>query len=784
MSIDGRSGLNNGRWEGERLGNGIYSAKVVSVIDPTFMGTLKVTLLKGQGNTVGDESKTYPVRYASPFMSYSPIEATGSNNNDFNDTQKSSGIWAVPPDIGVTVLCMFIDGNPAEGFWLAVVPPRFANHMTPAIGAVTNNLVAASDADKALYDTEQPLPVGEVNKRHNTEIEESDAEKIPKPIHPIASRFLDQGLLEDDIRGYTLSSSRRKAPSSVYGMSTPGPLDYTDNAKRMTMGTTASQSPGEVPVSRLGGTQLVFDDGDDQFLRSTNAGEGPVKYVDVVNGTDAFTGDPTTDVGTKNIPYGEYARLRTRTGHQILLHNSEDLIYIGNARGTAWIEMTSNGKIDVYANDSISIHSENDLNIRADRDINIEAGRNINMKATAEYESPQVKHRQTADGSPSRFPADAAGIEAGRIQLESAFNTNILANFNMKIEALAKLDINVGSDTKLTTGGRLDVKTNGAVFLTQPTFDLSTTAGDNKLTATGTTHIKSGSQHIETAPRIDMNGPEAAPADTANPAQVISPLTTHTTTVNDAQNKEWVVDRYADGTFQSIVKRVPMHEPWAEHENFSPQFFNQEATDREIFTPPPAAATAPPNPNPPDSGSPTAGTGTPAPRPQSTPATTTGAGLSVDPTATDTESAQAEAPVAETPATTGTPTSRLDTKGQFAREDAQTLQDVQDGKYSEGDTVTWQGEEAVVTASPNANDDVPVIKTIPPEPEPEPTAPKSNEEKFNTIKGQFIDRGYPNEDFAKRAVKTIRKARTASKVPGTDNLEIYQDGKYWRVREV
>jgi hypothetical protein len=74
-------------------------------------------------------------------------------------------------------------------------------------------------------------------------------------------------------------------------------------------------------------------------------------------------------------------RIRTRTGHQILLHNSEDLIYIGNAKGTTWIELTSNGKIDIYAKDSISVHTENDLNFTADRDINFNANGDINLNS-------------------------------------------------------------------------------------------------------------------------------------------------------------------------------------------------------------------------------------------------------------------------------------------------------------------------------------------------------------------------------------------------------------------
>jgi uncharacterized protein (DUF2345 family) len=112
-----------------------------------------------------------------------------------------------------------------------------------------------------------------------------------------------------------------------------------------------------------------MDDGDPTLLRKTPASEGPPSYANVDNGEE---GDPT-------LPHNELIRLRTRTGHQILLHNTEDLIYIANARGTAWIELTSNGKIDIYAADSVSIHTKNDLNITADRDINMSAGRKVNI---------------------------------------------------------------------------------------------------------------------------------------------------------------------------------------------------------------------------------------------------------------------------------------------------------------------------------------------------------------------------------------------------------------------
>jgi hypothetical protein len=113
-----------------------------------------------------------------------------------------------------------------------------------------------------------------------------------------------------------------------------------------------------------------MDDGDHKFVRKTSADEGPPEYVKLSSGA-----------GESKIPHNELVRIRTRTGHQILLHNSEDLIYIGNAKGTTWIELTSNGKVDIFAEDSISIHTKNDLNITAARDINLDAGRNFNVRS-------------------------------------------------------------------------------------------------------------------------------------------------------------------------------------------------------------------------------------------------------------------------------------------------------------------------------------------------------------------------------------------------------------------
>jgi hypothetical protein len=520
------------------VGTGVYLGRIISHLDPTFMGALEVTLLREQGNDLADGNQVYQVRYASPFFGSTAYEFLGKNTSNpsgaensntrsttaeaYNDTQKSYGMWMVPPDVGVTVLCLFVDGDPSQGFWIACVPPRFTNHMVPAIAA--SESVDISAEDKKKYNSKLPLPVAEINKKLNTVEQRFDVDKIKKPVHPIADAFLTQGLLEDNIRGITSSSARREVPSSVFGISTPGPVDRRNNAKKSVIGKLQGATDAPVPVSRLGGTTLVMDDGDDRYQRKKSAGEigQGSAYADVLKGEK---GDPT-------IPSNEYFRVRTRTGHQLLMHNSEDLIYIGNAKGTTWIELTSNGKIDIYAEDSVSIHTQTDLNIRADRDINLEAGRNINMKAVS-----------------------------GRTRMEMAQNWELIAGQDGKITIAKNFDQVNGGSAKFTTSQGYDIRTGGA----------------NKFTASSTTDIKSGAAIKIEGSKIDLNGPSAALADAAS---ALTPLTTHPAP-STSVSSGWSEKKYRSGTINSIMKRVPMHEPWLLHENFAPDRFKPKDTDRE-----------------------------------------------------------------------------------------------------------------------------------------------------------------------------------------------------------
>lgn len=515
---------------------GPFLARVISITDPYYMGTLEVELLHESGNQNAREGQVHQVKYLSPFAGSTSV-AYVDENNEYNSTQKSYGMWMVPPDIGNTVVVIFIDGDPRRGFWFGCVLDPNVNFMMPGYAATSFNL----DGDKSR------TPVAEYNKKAN-DISAKDTTRLLKPFHPfLQDRYLEQGLLEDDIRGITTSSARREIPSAVFGISTPGPIDK--KGPRGKVGK-FEHAINEAFISRIGGSSFVMDDGDDKFLRKTSPSEGPPEYAAVEQ--DESDGDVYR-------PHNELLRFRTRTGHQILLHNTEDLIYIGNARGTSWIEMTSDGKIDIYAEDSVSLHTKQDLNFYADRDINIEAGRNLNIKVAEEMHTHVVGDQiLIVDADQKIHIKQAVDITYDTTYTHHVKeDVNILYDANYLHHTVGNVDALYDGNFTNTVGGNFDLNIGGHNFQT---------SGSNMEINAANTTISGGN--------INFNGPTASTADSASAAseaELPKELKTHS--VPDEEGSELT---------QSIMRRIPTHEPWPHHENLDPVKFKPDQTDRDI----------------------------------------------------------------------------------------------------------------------------------------------------------------------------------------------------------
>lgn len=399
-----------------RKDKGPFEGIVRNVLDPKLSGSLEIELIKTIGSNNFSTGQIVVARYLHPFYGTTPIsnitDDSGNETADSRNSQQSYGMWFVPPDVGNHVMVTFIEGNWNRAFWMGCINQFGMNFGVPESNVATST-VKTTDAEL----TGKKLPVSEYNKSNRDTIDITRVDKIAKPVNIRFKNILaNQGLLEDETRGLTTTSSRREVPSSVFGINTPGPVD-----KEFTT------------FSRLGGTSLVMDDGDSSFVRKTSASEGPSDYVNLAEPDESyFSKDKQV-----NIPHNELFRIRTRTGHQILLHNSEDLIYIANANGTAWIEMTANGKIDFFAQDSVSIHTQTDFNFKADRDINLEAGRSINLKARSSLTEETLGSHTVTVGTNQT-------ITVANLQTVSVGTTNHYATGNINQDTGGVINLNNG----------------------------------------------------------------------------------------------------------------------------------------------------------------------------------------------------------------------------------------------------------------------------------------------------------------------------------------------------
>jgi len=333
---------------------GPFTGVVMSTVDPTRAGRLRVYIeafADGGEGAMEDESKWTTVSYMPPFYGNTPFDPTTGVNDavgTYPGNPNSYGMWFTPPDVGVTVVCIFLNGDRSQGFYIGAVPEQGLGNMYPAISS-SNKYDVGNENQKAYFADATRLPVTEININNEKIFNDPRFFDKTKPVHGfLAQGLFQQGLIEDIERGTIRSSSQRETPSSVFGVITPGTPIFQGGLKPNDI--RAKLDAGEVKpndvrvIGRTGGHSLVMDDGD---LQGDNS----------------------------------LFRLRTTKGHQITMSDTGNFFYIIHANGQTWLEFGVEGTVDVYSTNSVNIRTKGDINLHADRDINMFAGRNFKVKS-------------------------------------------------------------------------------------------------------------------------------------------------------------------------------------------------------------------------------------------------------------------------------------------------------------------------------------------------------------------------------------------------------------------
>ena len=426
--------------------SGPFYGVVKNNVDPTRAGRLQVYIDVFADGNPDDQTKWTSVSYLPGFFGSTPANPSSTGIGSYIDGNPNAyGMWFTPPDIGVTVLCVFVNGDRSQGFYIGVVPDQSVGHMVPAIGA-SSKFVTENENQATYFAGATQLPVVELNINNAALEGSSRFFDSPKPVQGVvAQTMFYQGLIKDPERGPIQSSSQRETPSAVYGISTPGTAVYQGGMKP---GEIQSKiAAGEIRpqdakvIGRVGGHSMVMDDGD-------------------IDGNNRLI------------------RFRTTGGHQITMNDSGNFFYITHANGLSWFELGAEGTLDVYSTNSINLRTRGDINLHADRDINMFAGRNFKVKATEDIDiqaemnltlqcqqafklyskdTVQVK----ADGTLAVDSAAGGSWNGGSSLTFSAGGIDLNGPAAPEVEAPNPITKTIMDDTKFSTSTGWQVDTEG-----------------------------------------------------------------------------------------------------------------------------------------------------------------------------------------------------------------------------------------------------------------------------------------------------------------------------------
>ena len=381
-------------------------------IDPIRSGRLQVYISDLGGLDPDDSNSWVTVSYMSPFYGVTTPSGANTGWGEYIKNPNSYGMWNSQPDLGTTVICIFINGDPNYGFWIGCVPQPEALQMVPAIGG-TDNIVANAGEAKGLGGAVR-LPVTNINANNAGIANSNKFLTDAKPVHSyVASVLAQQGLIRDPIRGVIGSSAQRETPSRVgWGVSTPGRPIYEGGFTDETIATaaTSGKATGLKVVARRGGHTLVMDDGD-------------------ILGKD------------------QLVRIRSSMGHQILMSDDGQTLFIIHANGQSYVELGKEGTIDMYSTNSFNVRTQGDLNLHADNNININAGKALNISAdtiaiSSEKETTQKVGTDFSLYASGKYTTKVDGKMSFASGADSSFYSDAITYFNG-----SKINLNTGASS-------------------------------------------------------------------------------------------------------------------------------------------------------------------------------------------------------------------------------------------------------------------------------------------------------------------------------------------------
>lgn len=149
-------------------------------------------------------------------------------------------------------------------------------------------------------------------------------------------------------------------------------------------------------------------------------------------------------------------RLRTIAGHQIIMDDTNERIYINTSGGETWMELDNVGNIDIYATKNISTRAKGDINFTTDQTFRVHATKGIHM-----YSHDDIRHHCKKDYNvfTEQKYRSHSNLET-RIESDDHMHLKSTQQKDLYIDFPANININSGQETRLTQGTELHIETS------------------------------------------------------------------------------------------------------------------------------------------------------------------------------------------------------------------------------------------------------------------------------------------------------------------------------------
>jgi hypothetical protein len=403
---------------------------VVDTNDPQQTGRLRILV-----PAYGDRSDS--LLKDIPWASYiAPFGGVLNNDNATRGTEQKTSQGPVAygmfniPKVGAAVAVTCIDGDPMARIWLGCLQSEMLGHTLP------HGRFMLSDGSE---------PDGPLSSQEH-------------PIQPLYDNL-------------TNAFSTR---THNYEWRTRG-ADYSTCAVNPHQHNIISSKADDVDISFTAqdGNTTIIRQG---YAKNQTAGNNNVGYDPQVY---SWTSPGFHSISMDDRKENCRVKLRTSAGHQILLDDTNERIYINTAEGRNWIELDQDGNIDIYATKRVSVRSESDINLTSDKTVRLYGNEGIHMYSGGEIRLQSVGDTHMKIG--------------GILHTHSSGNTNIQSDADVNIKAGSSIFVDAGSEFNIMSGAAGKITSGGTLNLT-------------------------GSEILETGSQIHLNGPTASTAAAASDA--------------------------------------------------------------------------------------------------------------------------------------------------------------------------------------------------------------------------------------------------------------------------